>query len=111
LTGGISIAWISRNVHDEVNGLAAAMQCRLQCCIAVPIMIIRTVISKSHVDLAPCDAFRKTRRFLMETRSLTEDEAISLISVAVDFSVSQVVDGNWGVHAVVKKALFCGGSL
>jgi acetamidase/formamidase len=69
------------------------------------------IYSKSSVDLALRDAFRKTRRFLMETRSLTEDEAISLMSVAVDFSVTQVVDGNWGVHAVVKKALFCGGSL
>ena len=39
---------------------------------------------------------------------LTEDEAISLISVAVDFGVTQVVDGNWGIHAIIKKSLFAG---
>jgi len=60
------------------------------------------------VDLALKDAFRKMRHFLMTTKGLTEDEAISLMSVAVDFGVTQVVDGNWGVHAIIKKALFAG---
>jgi acetamidase/formamidase len=27
----------------------------------------------------------------------------------VDFGITQVVDGNWGVHAVIKKDLFAGG--
>lgn len=58
------------------------------------------------IDRAMRDAFRKMRRFLMKTRLLTEDEAISLLSVAVDFGITQVVDGNWGVHATLKKALF-----
>jgi acetamidase/formamidase len=44
----------------------------------------------------------------MTTKGLTEDEAISLISIAVDFGITQVVDGNWGVHAVIKKSLFAG---
>ena len=67
-----------------------------------------TIYEKSSVDLAMRDAFRKMRHFLMTTRKLTEDEAISLMSVAVDFGVTQVVDGNWGVHAIVKKGLFAG---
>lgn len=46
------------------------------------------------------------RRFLMSTQHLTEDEAVSLMSIAVDFGVTQVVDGNWGIHAVVKKNIF-----
>jgi acetamidase/formamidase len=54
------------------------------------------------------DAYRKVRDFLMRTQKLSEDEAISLISVGVDFGVTQVVDGNWGVHATVKKNLFAG---
>ena len=49
------------------------------------------------------DAFRKMRRFLMTTKGLTEDEAISLMSVGVDFGISQVVDGNFGVHAILRK--------
>jgi acetamidase/formamidase len=52
------------------------------------------------------DAFHKTRRFLMSAQGITEDEAIALISAAVDFGVTQVVDGNWGVHAVLSKRLF-----
>lgn len=66
------------------------------------------IYSKSSVDLAMRDAFRKMRHFLMKTKDLTEDEAISLMSVAVDFGVTQVVDGNWGVHAAIRKAIFAG---
>jgi acetamidase/formamidase len=28
------------------------------------------------------------------------------MSAAVDFGVTQVVDGNWGVHAILSKGLF-----
>jgi acetamidase/formamidase len=66
------------------------------------------IYEKSSLDTAMRDAFRKTRRFLMTTMGMTEDEAISLMSVAVDFGVTQVVDGNWGVHAVIRKSLFAG---
>ena len=68
------------------------------------------VYEKSSLDTAMRDAFRKTRRFLMTAMGMTEDEAISLMSVAVDFGVTQVVDGNWGVHAVIRKSLFAGRS-
>ncbi len=64
------------------------------------------IFGKSSIDLAMRDAFRKMRHFLMTTQGLTEDEAISLMSVGVDFGVTQVVDGNWGVHALIKKSLF-----
>jgi acetamidase/formamidase/AraC-like DNA-binding protein len=64
------------------------------------------VYAKSSLDLAMKDAFRKVRRFLMNTRGLSEDEAIALISAAVDFGVTQVVDGNWGVHAILSKRVF-----
>ncbi len=63
------------------------------------------VYATSSVDLAMKDAFRKARRFLMQGAGLDEDEAVALISVAVDFGVTQVVDGNWGVHAIVSKRL------
>jgi len=66
------------------------------------------IYSKSSVDLALRDAFRKMRHFLMTAQQLNEDEAVSLMSIAVDFGITQVVDGNWGVHAIVKKSLFAG---
>jgi acetamidase/formamidase len=28
------------------------------------------------------------------------------MSAAIDFGVTQVVDGNWGVHAVLRKSIF-----
>jgi acetamidase/formamidase len=66
------------------------------------------IYQKSSVDLALRDAFRKMRHFLMTTQGLTEDEAVSLMSIGVDFGITQVVDGNWGVHAVIKKEIFAG---
>ena len=64
------------------------------------------VYAHSSLDLAMKDAFRKMRRFLMNINGLSEDEAIALMSAAVDFGVTQVVDGNWGVHAILSKRLF-----
>lgn len=64
------------------------------------------VYKRSSLDNAMRDAFRKARRFLMTAFGLDEDEAISLLSVAVDFGVTQVVDGNLGVHACIPKSLF-----
>ncbi|WP_264423462.1 acetamidase/formamidase family protein [Novosphingobium sp. KCTC 2891] len=64
------------------------------------------VYKRSSIDSAMRDCFRKARRFLMTVRNLSEDEAISLLSVGVDFGISQVANGNWGVHAVIRKAMF-----
>ena len=64
------------------------------------------IYSKSSIDRAMRDAFRKMRHFLMTVKGLSEDEAVSLMSVAVDFGITQVVDGNWGVHGTIRKAVF-----
>lgn len=45
-------------------------------------------------------------RRVMSTYGLTEDQAITAITVGVDFGITQVVDGNWGVHAIVPKYMF-----
>ncbi len=63
------------------------------------------VYATSSLDLAMKDAFRKMRRFLMSIKGLTEDEAIALMSVAVDFGVTQVVDGVKGAHMAVRRDL------
>lgn len=67
------------------------------------------IYKKSSLEGAMRDAFHKVRRYLMLAHGLDEDEAVSLISVAVDFGVTQVVDGNWGVHAIVRKSVFPAG--
>ncbi len=64
------------------------------------------VAGHSSLDPAMRDAFRKLRRFLMTVHRLSEDEAISLLSVAADFGVTQVVDANWGIHGSIRKSIF-----
>ena len=64
------------------------------------------VAQHASIDRAMRDAFRKMRRFLMVVHGLSEDEAIALMSVAADFGITQVVDGNWGVHGSIRKSIF-----
>jgi acetamidase/formamidase/AraC-like DNA-binding protein len=66
------------------------------------------VYRSSTVDRALRNAFRQTRRFLMDVYGLSEDESLSLMSLAVDFGVTQVADGNFGVHATIDKSIFSG---
>lgn len=63
------------------------------------------VYRRSTVDMALRNAFRQTRRFLMDGFGFSEDEALPLMSLTVDFGVTQVADGNFGAHALVKKSL------
>src|SRR5215471_1530457 len=54
-------------------------------------------------------AVRETIDFLT-TRfpQLTRDEAYMIASVAVDYHVTQVVDGTKGIHGMIPKAIFAG---
>ena len=40
---------------------------------------------------------------MMTAFNLTEDQVITAITVGVDFSVSQVVNGNWGMQTIIPK--------
>jgi acetamidase/formamidase len=51
-------------------------------------------------------AVRDMINFLVEERHLSRDEAYMLTSVAVDVDVTQLVDGNVGVHAMCPKGIF-----
>ena len=53
-------------------------------------------------------AVRDMIDFLMEQKHLTRDEAYMLTSVAVDVDITQLVDGNVGVHAMLPKEIFTG---
>lgn len=50
-------------------------------------------------------AIRETVEFLMERTELTQGEAYSVVSMAVDLRITELVDQNVGVHAMVSKAL------
>lgn len=58
------------------------------------------------LDEAIREALRDVMRYLRDARGLTWAEAYSLASLAVDFRVTQVVDGPRGVHAMLPKRLF-----
>ncbi len=51
-------------------------------------------------------AIRETIDFLVTEKHLSRDDAYMLASTAVDFAITQLVDGTKGVHAMIPKSLF-----
>ncbi|MGI4975828.1 MAG: acetamidase/formamidase family protein [Janthinobacterium lividum] len=58
------------------------------------------------LDLAMRNASTEMLCLLSEHAGLSRDDAYSLMSVAADFAVTQVVDGRQGVHARICRAVF-----
>src|SRR5438876_3286083 len=61
-----------------------------------------------HEDLneATKAALREMIDFLVTVKHLTRDDAYQLSSVAADLDITQLVDDNRGVHAMIPKAIF-----
>ena len=61
-----------------------------------------------HKDLneAVKIALRDAIQFVSKTKGLSRDDAYALSSLAVDLRVTQIVDGNKGIHAMIPKAIF-----
>jgi acetamidase/formamidase len=51
-------------------------------------------------------ACRETIDFLTKEKHLSADDAYMLASTAVDFRVTQVVDGTKGIHGMIPKGIF-----
>jgi len=51
-------------------------------------------------------AIRETIDFLANEKRLSREDAYALASIAVDFEVTQVVDGVKGIHGMIPKAIF-----
>ena len=51
-------------------------------------------------------AVREAVDFLVAEKHLSREDAYMLASVAVDFDVTQAVDGTKGVHAMIPKSIF-----
>ena len=51
-------------------------------------------------------AVREAVDLIVAEKKLDRDDAYMLCSVAVDFRVTQVVDGTKGVHAMIPKSIF-----
>lgn len=63
-----------------------------------------------HADLTEATklAIREAIDFLVTEKHLSRDDAYMLASMAVDFDITQLVDGNKGVHAMIPKNIFTG---
>jgi acetamidase/formamidase len=66
------------------------------------------IVMGFHQDLneAMKIALKDSIDFLVRTKNLTKNEAYAVCSSAVDYRVTQVVDGNKGVHAMIPKEIF-----
>lgn len=58
------------------------------------------------LDRATKLAVQQAVDFLVKEKQLSKDDAYMLISVGVDLHITQLVDGNKGVHAMIPKSLF-----
>jgi acetamidase/formamidase len=53
-------------------------------------------------------AVRETIDFLVTEKHLSRDDAYMLASVAADLHITELVDGNKGVHMMLRKSIFTG---
>ena len=69
----------------------------------------------THIITIGCDrdlnaathiAVREMISYLMEEKKMTQADAYMLCSVAADVNITQLVDGNVGVHAMLPKEIF-----
>jgi acetamidase/formamidase len=69
----------------------------------------------SHIITMGCDrdlnvathvAVREMIQYLMQEKKLSQADAYMLCSIAVDVNITQLVDGNVGVHAMLPKSIF-----
>jgi acetamidase/formamidase len=51
---------------------------------------------------------RETLDFLVNEKKMTREDAYQLASIAVDFDITQLVDGTKGVHGMIPKKIFVG---
>jgi acetamidase/formamidase len=69
----------------------------------------------THIITMGCDrdlnaathiAIREMIQYLMEEKKISQSDAYMLCSVAADVNITQLVDGNVGVHAMLPKNIF-----
>ncbi len=66
------------------------------------------IVMGLHEDLTEATKLvvREAIEFLVSEKGMTREDAYMLSSVAVDFHITQLVDGTKGVHGLIPKAIF-----
>ena len=59
-----------------------------------------------ELTIATRIALMEMIRFLTEEKQMTQEDAYMLCSISADLSITQLVDGNKGVHAMLPKDIF-----
>ena len=67
---------------------------------------IITMGTDRNLTTATKIAVREMLHYLTSEKGLSIEDAYPLISIAVDLSITQLVDGRKGVHAMLPKAIF-----
>jgi len=55
------------------------------------------IYGASSIDDAAKNTFSQARKFLMNKYFISDEEATTYITQGVDFGMTQLVDGNWGM--------------
>jgi acetamidase/formamidase len=61
-----------------------------------------------NLDMAIRTALREMIDLLVERQKFSREDAYLLASDAADLSITQLVDGKRGVHAMIPKSIFVG---
>lgn len=59
---------------------------------------------------AMSNVFLQARKWMMAEYSISDLLATTIITQGCDFAVTQLVNGNWGMHVIIPKAIFSGRS-
>jgi acetamidase/formamidase len=103
--GEVSLSAVETSLKGEVQVLLHKQQ-HLRWPRAETAMHFITMGLHTDLDEAAKIATREMLDWLVQTKGMSRDEAYLLASAAMDLSVTQVVDGTKGVHAMLPKAIF-----
>jgi acetamidase/formamidase len=96
-------------IESALNGLLR-LTLRRDLDIRVPVLETATELLVhgfgDTLDEAMLAASRRTLALLRSRYGLSADDGYSFMSVAVDFTVTQVVDGRQGIHGRIDKTCF-----
>ena len=63
----------------------------------------------TSLTVATKTAIKEMVKFLQETKGITQTQAYQAASMAADLHITELVDGNLGVHMMIAKNYLNGG--
>ena len=104
--GEVNVTAIETALEDAVLQFVVRKDMRLERPLAETPTHWITMGFHPDLDEAAKIALRDAVRYLVEVKGLASDDAYAFASVAVDLRVTQIVDTNKGIHAMIPKEVF-----